>query len=686
MSDFRTPLSELLSTPQDAADGLNMGNVAPLPARSKIPGAANYAKDEQLVLRAKNEIWPLIDQSRRDRKGIEEDWMQIQRMSNMQHDGNQKYIGRSNAYLPVHAKNIITQNTALSRGLFPSDEYLDASVRSVTEMDKDKAIKAKHYMQYQFEKIAKARVHMKLYSRQLLDMGFSVLKFWYRKPQKYAKVKQGYTIPGLAAGLSLPDFATDTRDQGLTISARSIFNFYAFPFTAATLDECTLHFEDIQMSRAELTHFFKIGEWVNPYAMEAAPTMQDMQSANAELAWLKSAPPEAGEAKGTKLGDLRVVTEAYTFMELPASEYTEYDSPGCPLPVRIIFLGAEVVSIRRNTSFHQSSPFLGQSMNASPGFMLGYGPGKMIAPLQYLANDFINQTNDVCIYGLNPVVKAVPGKLIGGLRAMAPGTVWYMNELDAVDIIHPPTDQVQWGLQMAQLMLSMGQDFGGAPPIMQGTNAGKGAKTATSSQILQHNSQMPLQDLVEDIEQAVTIPLCEKFWKLAQQHAPDSVLARVFGVTREITRDDLQFDAEWEWKASSQSANAQQRASQVTSFLQALMPVIPLLQQSGIPINVRPILQKIWTDALGNRGFDDIIPPGTPPLASTMPGMPGAPGALPGGTPPEAVPGGRPRSALEQVAGGPGAGMDAASGEAEEFMDVRAHADELAAMMGGDGT
>lgn len=672
MSNFRTPISSP-EAPQDFQDGLNLGNTAP----RYVPEVKNYASDPAMVARAKQEIWPLLEQGRFDRRTVENGWAEIRRMELMHHDSNQKYKGRSNAYLPIHAKNLSTQVTGVVKGLFPSDEYVDCVSE---DGDKEKALKAKHYMQYQFERIAFLRMYMKLFSRQLLNYGFSVMKFWYRKPRQYAQAKpKKFTMKDLNQVAYGPDFQQDTDDQGLTVSARSIFNFYAYPFTAETLREAILHFEDIRMSFAELRYWAKVEGWVGDTAINAAPKPEMVQPDTSEIFAEHDVPTSSDMQMGTALGDSRMVTECFTFMELPKSEYTEADAPGCPLPVRIIFLGGEPVHIQRNASYHQSSPFLGLSLNSSPGFLLGYSSGRMIAPLQYLANDFVNQTNDVCIYGLNPGVKAIPGMLVGQLRPMAPGVTWYMNDLNAVDFFHPPTEQVGVGMSMVQQMMTMAQDFGGAPPILQGTNAKGSAKTATGAQMLQANASGPLQDLVEDIETEITMPLASRAWSLAQQHAPDRIIADVFGVTKEITKDDLLFNAKWRWLASSQAANAQMRSYQATNYVQLIATVMPILQQQGVQVNLLPLLKRIGNDALGFRGLDEVFKQGMPmmpgmppPEMGGPPGMPGAPGA--DGQPP--------RSPAESANGG---SLPMQPGEGGGFDEVRQHSDMLSALLGANG-
>ncbi len=695
MSFLRTPVAATNDHPQDAADGLNMGNVAP---KNVLPSMKNLAQDEQTRLRAIHEVWPLIQQARNDRKSVESTWQAIRRMTLRQHDENQKYKGRSNAYLPIHAKNISSQTTALVRGLFPTDEYMDAQEDFG---DLQAARKAKQFMLYQFERQARLRLYMKLFSRQLLDYGWSVLKSWWRKPRPYGKAKgKRMDLAALANQLGGPapanqygpDFNVNTSDQGLTVSARSIFNFYAFPFTAETLRETTLQFEDVVISRLELEHMARMQNWAKSAdnlssLLSNAPNPAEINSNNS-LEYTDRNVPTPTNSDGTKLGDLRVITECYTFMQLPKSEYVDgVDSPDCPLPVVILFLGSEPVSIMRNPSYTQSSPYLGLSLNASPGFMLGYGPGAMVAPLQYLANDFINQANDVCIYGLNPITKVVPGMIVGGLRPIAPGVVWHMQDLNAVDFVHPPTDQLQWGYEAAQLMIGMSQDFGGAPPALQGTSARGNAKTATGAQILQHNASQPLQDLTEDIEVEVLVPLADRTWALAQQFAPESLVATVFGKSEPIEKADLLKDMSFRWLASSQAANAQMRAMQTTQFLQALMPYIPVLQQQGVQLNPLPIFERIWTEALGFRGWDQMMKPAVPnvPMGppGMPPGMPGQPPGLPGQPPLPGDPAPDPRSAVDQ--GSTPTGLPVQPGEGDAYGAVRGNADMLSALLGAMG-
>lgn len=695
MSNFaNTPLSEL--GPRDAADGLNMGNVSPL---QLVPADENYALDEATVRMVKDEVVPIVRQTRYDRRSMEAVWQAIRRMANMRHDDGQAYIGQSNVYLPIHAKNRQSLVSAMSRSLFPSDDYMD--VMAIDQGDLEKAKNLKLYLQYEFEIQAKLRLHMKLFLSQLMDYGFSVFKCWYQKAQPYGQARnKKVTLKNLVDGMSTEssDYETEfyrSSDEGFRVSARNIFNFHVYPFTAATLDDTTLQFEDVQMSLGQLREKFVQGEWLRweevqkaykdgrktSSDLDAAPRPYELQPDYSALFGDHDV-PTSSQLMGTELGDIRTVTEVFTFLQLPKSAYTGADSPDCPLPVRIILINEEPVLIKRNPYYHQKSPFFAVSLNASPGFYYGYGPGHQVRPLQYLANDFANQTNDNCIYSLNPIVIVNPSLLTGPLRPIRPGVTWTMNSVnEGVKFDRPPFEQVGMGLQMLSTITGQAQDFEGAPPVLQGLNDSKNAKTATGAQILQYNARQPLQDVAEDIETQVLVQAMEMAWHLGMQYRSEKTLVSVFGVSKEIARDDLMFEAKMRWLASSQSVNAQLRSQQAMQFLQMVLSpaVLQTLMQQGYQVNPVPLLQRTYSDGFGFRGFEEFIKkaPMAPPGMGGMPpaGMSGAAASLP----PE---GDRIRSAAEQA---PMGGIEATPGEGQDFMNVRQGADQMAAMIGSMG-
>lgn len=117
-----------------------LGSIAPnrlLPNLQK-----NWVSDPEMVERLKNEVWPILQWTRKNRMELEENWRAVRRMLLMQHDEGQRYIGRSNSYIPAWARALITLTSQVSRGLFPSDEYMDVTAKEGTDAESARAVKS----------------------------------------------------------------------------------------------------------------------------------------------------------------------------------------------------------------------------------------------------------------------------------------------------------------------------------------------------------------------------------------------------------------------------------------------------------------------------------------------------------------------------------------------------------------
>lgn len=649
----------------------------------------NFAGDETTKQFILANVVPMITEVKARRKGLEEEWHAIRRMDVLVHDEGKKYNGRSNAYVPVFSRTLNTVVSALSKGLFPSDDYMDVYDRGAGDTEKARALKA--YMQYEFESVARLRTKIKPFLRQFAAFGNAVLKFGYNKDLRMVGRTRVFGADGM-----LPTFEKEDYCEGLTVSARNIFNFYVYPETAEDLASAILVAEDVDVPRSYMLHMKEKRRWLNvdeginqPNSVMADNIRSRVLADTADLA-------TANMFATNEVAAVQTLTEVYTLMKLPRSAYFEDEIPGAPIPVRIVLAGTVPMVIERNQFFHQSPPYLVARQMVTAGSFYGQGVGRLVRHLQYLTNDFTNQANDVGIYALNPIQVVNPAYIAGPLPPIKPGVVWKTTDIQqGIKFERPPVDIVNIGSQLMGQYIGMVQDFGGAPSVLQGTGAGKAAKTATGAQILQRNALSPLQDLVEDIENDVLVPLMRGTWRNAMQFRERPVMLRVMGAPIQITPEDLAIDAEFRWIASSQSANKQVQTQNMIQFMQSLLPIMPLLQANGYMVNPEPILRRVFNDGFGFRGFDQVV--FKMPQQPMAPGMPGAPvdpamaGGVPGGMP-QGMPPGTPgqggvgvgpsdadriRSALEQLTGEP---VEAVPGEGEDFMEVRAQADELAAL------
>lgn len=643
-----------------------------LPGLATPAKAKNYAEDPDTVQYIQNELVTVIMQTRWIRQPLEQEWNAIRNMTAMKHDDGQKYKGKSNVYLPVWAKNEETLVTQLSRGLFPSDDFLDVSDETPgAAPESAKPLKA--YMEWEVRTVSKLPTYIKPFLRQLVRYGNSVLKAWYAKELRYeGRSKRAPDISSIFR--ADPDFKHKSY-EGLRVSTRNIYNWYIYPMTAEKIDDAVLIFEDIQTPRQVIESHGRSGRWANIEDALNSPTEPQQQSNEVQLFDANNMSAPTTQLMGTSLGDVRTITECWLNMKLPKAAYNPGEDPECPVPCRVTLAGNTVLEVTRNPFWHQRPPYLAMTTVEEPGLFYGSGPGRKVRQLQYLANDFANQTNDNGMFTLNPIVKYNPALIAGPLRPMRPGVAWPMHDIkDGVAFDRPPAELIQYGTALMQMYIGMAQDAAGAPPVLQGTGGGGAAKTATGTQVLQRNAMSPLQDLVEDIENQVMIPLLDMAWVNAQQFREKDVMATVAGMPILVTPADLAIDAKFRWMASTQAANQAQRAQQGMMFLQAIMggPVIQLLMQQGKMVDIAYLLGRIWSDGFGFRGFDKVIQQ----MPMAPPGMPGAP--MPGA--PGQAPGDVPRSTVDQAPGG-GTG-DMVPGEGEDFMNVRAEADQMASDAG----
>jgi hypothetical protein len=634
--------------------------------------AENFANDDDVRTWARENLAEQVRWTRNQRLSLEEEWVRIREMTLMQHNDERRYFGRSNKYLPVHAKNRQTLVSALSRALFPSDEYIDVAVRGGTGVDPEALAKpVKAYLQWEFDVVAKLRSRMKTFLGQLVDYGTSPMKVLYKKQLVKS---EGKAILNQLMG-DEPQVQFDKcYYEGLRVTTCDIFNWYVFPNTISSLDEATLIFEDYDVTRAYVEKMGRLGRWSEEDVDRVLhePIQPDKQRKDITALEAAGGLSESRNQLQGETAEIITLTECWTYAKLPVRAYLPFEDPDDVVPVKVVLDGGgDVVEVIRNPYFHQRPPYVCARSNVMPGVFYGYGAGKTVEPFQLLANDFANQTNDVGQYGLNPVAVMNPSLMMGKPPPLAPGATFYANDVQqALNFLRPDVEQLNYGFQFLQMYTSMGSEYGGAPPIMQGQ---RGAKTATSTQILQKNAQNPIQDMAEDIENDVMTPMLQMAFKNAQQFREKQVLAAVAGKSIEVSRAQLCIDAELRWMASSQAANNQMRAQQAMQFVP--MVASPAIAQSlmaqGKMVNYEPLLRHVWTDGLGYRDFSQFIVPIN--MAAMMAGQPGQPGA-PGQEPQD---GGEVRS--------PNQGGEAQPGEEGDFMDVRAGADQMAAEMGASG-
>lgn len=651
-----------------------------VPSSNTVDLNKNYATDEATEQWVMTELCPLIPHVMMQRQPLEEEWREVRRAALLIFDANRKYLGRSQTFVPLWAKALDTLTAQTSNGLFPlSDTTETIKVADKLVGDKSRSQSVTDYLNYEFTKSANVRRNMQGGIRHFWEYGHGVFKIWYAKElAKLGKKEFRRTSFDPIAEMA-PDMFRSADSEGLRVSSRNPFFVYVWPFTADSVEEANLVFETINVPFKFIEQMVRSGRWPKDRAemvkggVNIQPTHEQniMQNLLEQIGNPTS--PTTGAQPGSELTQLRTVTECWLDVPLPASAYTGDESPGYPVPCRVVVAGNTVLEVRRNPFFHQKPPYLFLRARPEGGSFYGKGNGFYAKQLQYLFNDLTNQVNDNGTFALNPVAFMNINLLAGPPTPIKPGAVYSVLGPDAIKFDRPPIEQIQHAMTLLSFFQSLLNDVAGTPPIMQGTNAGKGARTATSSQILQRNASQPLQTVIQDIEGDVMRPMMRWCWLLGQQYRRSPVLSHIAGRDIKVTPEDLLGDFEFDWLASTQVVNAQARASQASQFLQAIAnPVlVQLLAQQGKTLNPEPVLRRLWVDGMGYRNFDEIVTamPPAPMMGQPGAGGPQQPGAL--------GPGSGDTSA---IAGSP----DMVAGEGEDYSAVRQGSDQMSAQMGGE--
>lgn len=651
----------------------------------------NWAADETVTKYINEHLLPVIPQIRQDHSALHEEWRQVARMANLMHDSKKTYNGRSNVYIPSYVSARTTLISQLSQGIFPTDDYIGVTdAANPNDSNPPNAQAVKTYVKWEIIKVAKLRRYMKGFLGSFIDYGYAVLKHWYEKETTGKRKMKLKKSRGALDAAGYED--SKPCREGLRVSARSVYDFYVYPYNIDTLEEASIVFEDVPVGRAYIMERERLKEWENCDKLLSINVVPEAEM-NAQDAQLENmgAPTNQSEHASSNLAGIFTMTEVWCNMPLPKAAYTEAEvaegSVGTPIPCKLMLSGDVIAQVVRNPFWHQTVPYLVHRDDPKPGSWYGKGKGFKVKGIQYLINDFSNQMNDNGNMGMNPMVILNPTTMAGPITPFKPGGIWQTTDVaNGIKFDRPPIEQVQYGMQFVQLYAAMLADHSGATPSLQGKGGGGSGKTATGMQLLQKNAVTPLKDTVEDIEEAIMSPLIEAAWNLGQQYREEKFMMEVMGDTggwmpKSMTRQQLAGDFLLEWMASNQQANAQQRAMQGMQLLQGLTPpMVQLLASNGYQVNPYPLMERIYKDALGFRDFTKFVfkmqqQPMLGPDGQPMP---------PGGAPPLGGEGDMRSAAVQNPNGAMPDASTAAPGEADEFAALRQRIEEMTAEQGQD--
>lgn len=687
MSDGVQSQNQLVTVGPDnesqGVGGIEAGILAPINTDANKP---DFKNDREVMEWITANVIQIMPEIRSNYMNIHEEWTKINNMLSMTMEDDASYKGETEVYLPTFAKAMETRVAHVCKASFPTDSYLDAvSLKVETPMETAARNANKAWMKKQIESNAKLRSNLKPLVRNALALGVGILKPWWED----SLVKQKKSKHKSAAGPTMDSLLAKQQSKKyrgkLRCKTVNNFAFYAHPLSVDSLEQCTLIFEDIQVSKQYVETMIKHNYWNREDISIAAQNIETESKRQETL--IQNTKTSNTAISGSMAGDLGSfieVSECWFEMHLPdkyftAAEIADGDNLD-PQAMKAVICGGVVISIEYNPFNHGKPPYLMKKLTSIPDVLITPGYGKMVMTSQYLVNDLVNQVNDNGIFGLQPMLLRDITKIAGHSlkQTIHPGATFDVTDKGAIEFDRPPIEQIQHGLQLLQVAVSQVNDPI-APPILQGSGSSGAGKTATGAQLLQNNTKTDIQDFNEDMEQEIFTPFMNMAYSLGQQFESEEMFLAITGQQQiKFSPEMLAMDVSWQWVASTQTVNQQLRGQQMGVFLQTVVnpAVMQALALKGVQLDLIPILSKMWEDGLGQRAFETLLvkQPMIPGMGGApMPGMPPTPGAVS----PEQI---------SSVSQNPNAAAmpptSPVQGEGEQFRNVRNEAEATSGAMG----
>lgn len=596
-----------------------------------MPGtvvAENLARDPQIVQRVKDEWLPLTKVVREDRLQQRETWLRYHRIWGVKRDFS-GYEGRTKTYLPIGRKVIENWVRRIKRDLFPDTDWYD--IRALRESFERRVPANKAIQGYFFRKQMRLRRSSSPWLRQLVTLGTSPVRHVWRIDERTQRILRDVLDESeQPTGRWEQKVETLVDYLGPTFRPVDLHAFYVWPTTVTDVEDATLAFEDLLVSRDRIEMLGK----------------KPLDPRNAKLGHVYENVPELmrflGEQFEMRPGGVGTNTEKFEAQKrrLADKGFTHPVDQRLPASMRpadvaesiwrvdlgegvkryLVAMACDevVLRVQENPFWHGGMLWLVGKLVEVLGEFYGRGLPEVFEWLQYLANDIAEQSGDALVWSTNPiaVVDAYGVQDPDSLR-MAPGAKW-LAARNSVQFIEPPQGPAQAGFNAVGMVLGLANEFANVTPAGAVGSAQRGRsrsqQTAAGMQIMVAEGAVDIREVVENLEDQVMEPMLRRNHLLAQQFLTKPVILRLTGVDGATMIDtpvsvgDLLGDYEFEWLGSMAAANQQVRSMQQIQFL-ALVSKIPpqMLEAEGIKIGLKFLLRDIYGTGLGLRNAERVV-------------------------------------------------------------------------------
>jgi hypothetical protein len=395
------------------------------------------------------------------------------------------------------------------------------------------------------------------------------------------------------------------------------FSFYVWPETSPNLRDASLIFEDVLMPFAEYRHNVKAG-LCDELQQSELTRPEFPYHWNQRLAVTGFSEPQQvstdGGQSGTqgKGGDDGKPLPLETDVSLSECWFWAGDRLMTCWLVWNVNHGPKAV--RFKPAQYPEPPYLMAVARPLPGELYSSTLANDIEPLQILLNDQFNQMEEArSVAGLPPI--ALDPNLISRTDSIVYGARkrWLVeNPKEAIYPVQIP-DTSKTSLAASQNTMGLINTIGGASPLAEGQPTRGLPRAGMAVQNLISLGLADITDVATILETEILTPMMAALHRLTLAFVPASQVMQIPGTqgfqAQSITVESIAGNWSFNWVGAQQLQAMTTKSAQLLSFFANLIKVAPQLEQQGWGIKLGPLAKRVWRDALGERGVEDIIVP-----------------------------------------------------------------------------
>jgi hypothetical protein len=398
------------------------------------------------------------------------------------------------------------------------------------------------------------------------------------------------------------------------------FSFYVWPETSPNLKDASLVFEDVLMPYAEYRQHVKDGQCDD--ILQSELTRPDFPYHwNQRLAVTGFAEPQMiagdntapyGDGKQLAAGGKALPLE--TDVSLSECWFGSGDKLMTCWLVWNVNNGPRAVRFKQASYPSIESVYKMAVARPIPGETYSSTLANDIEPLQILLNDQFNQMEEArSVAGLPPI--ALDPNLISRTDSIVYGARkrWLVeNPKEAIYPVQIP-DTSKTSLAASQNTMGLINTIGGASPLAEGQPTRGLPRAGMAVQNLISLGLADITDVATIIETEILTPMMADLHRLTLAFVPPSQVMQIPGTqgyqAQSITVETIAGNWSFNWVGAQQLQAMTTKASQLLGFFANLSKVAPQLEQQGWAIKWGPFAKRVWRDALGERGVEDIVVP-----------------------------------------------------------------------------